>query len=277
MSGRRMRVAATVATVVLLAHAAAVSAQTAAESKTYPEWKGQWSRVGGLDWPPDGYRKAGPPPLTPEYEAVWKRSEELQKQGLPAGDPTSRCLLPGMPRMMKMDLPMEVIVTPKITYIYGAWDSQVRRIFTDGRSWPEEPLDTFNGYSIGEWHDEDGDGAYDMLSVETRALRGPRVFDARAVPFHANNHTVVREELRLLDARTLEDRITTIDDALARPWTIAQRYSLKADRVVWREHLCVKGKWYLTLGEDWYIFDPATETLTPARKGQPPLVPAPPQ
>jgi hypothetical protein len=32
--------------------------------------------------------------------------------------------------------------------------------------------------------------------AETRALRGPRVFDARAVPFHENNKTVVREEIR---------------------------------------------------------------------------------
>jgi hypothetical protein len=276
MNGRAVWVvAAALAAVALLAHASTSVAQGTPSAKVYPEWKGQWARVGSLDWPPEGYRKAGAPPLTAEYEAVWKRNEALREQGLPAGDPTAKCLLPGMPRMMKMDLPMEVIVTPRITYVYGAWDSQFRRIFTDGRAWPEELLDTFNGYSIGEWHDENGDGVYDMLSVETRALRGPRVFDARAVPFHDNNKTVVREEIRLVDSRTLEDKITTIDGALTRPWTIAQRYIRKTDRIVWKEHLCVEGKWYLTLGDDWYIFDPATETLAPARKGQPPLVPAP--
>jgi hypothetical protein len=265
------------AAAALLAQAAAGFAQSSAPAaKSYPDWKGQWSRIGGLDWPPEGYRKAGAPPLTAQYQEVWKRNQALQDEGLPAGDPTAKCLPPGMPRVMKMDLPMEVIVTPKITYVYGAWDSQFRRIFTDGRAWPEEPLDTFNGYSIGEWHDENGDGAYDMLSVETRSLRGPRVFDSRAVPFHDNNHTVVREEIRLVGGKTLEDKITTIDDALTRPWTIAQRYGRKTDKIVWKEHLCVSGKWYLTLGEDWYIFDPATQSLAPARKGQAPLVPAAP-
>ena len=260
------------AAAALVALAAAASAQDPPSASTYPDWRGQWARVGSLDWPPEGYRKAGAPPLTAEYAEVWKRNQALQKEEVPAGDPTAKCLPPGMPRVMKMDLPMEVIVTPKITYIYGAWDSQFRRVFTDGRAWPEEPLDTFNGYSIGAWHDENGDGAYDMLSVETRSLRGPRVFDARAVPLHENNRTVVREEIRLVDAKTMEDKITTTDDALAHPWTITQRYSRKTDKIVWKEHLCVKGKWYLTLGEDWYIFDPATETLTPARQDQPPLV-----
>jgi hypothetical protein len=275
MRARAAGIAAICAAAALLAHAVTGVAQVAPPAKTYPDWKGQWSRIGGLEWAPEGYRKAGLPPLTAEYAAVWERNEELQREGLPAGDPTAKCLPPGMPRVMKMDLPMELIVTPKITYVYGTWDSQVRRVFTDGRAWPEELLDTFNGYSIGEWHDENADGVYDMLSVETRALRGPRVFDARAVPFHENNKTVVREEIRLVDSRTLEDRITTIDDALTRPWTIVQRYRRKTERIVWNEHLCVKGKWYLTLGDDWYIFDPATETLAPARKGQPPLVPAP--
>jgi hypothetical protein len=32
----------------------------------------------------------------------------------------------------------------------------------------------FEGYSIGKWVDEDGDGRYDVLEVETRALKGPR-------------------------------------------------------------------------------------------------------
>ena len=270
MKTRARNAAVLLAGVLLLASGGAPLAQH--DPKRYPDWRGQWSRTGSLDWAPEGYEKAGPPPLTPEYEAVWERNQTLQKQGLPGGDPTARCLPPGMPRVMKMDLPMEVIVTPKVTYIYGSWDSQFRRVFTDGRGWPEEPLATFNGYSIGEWQDENGDGVYDLLSIETRALRGPRAFDKNGVPFHENNETVVREQLRLVDAQTLEDKITTIDAALTRPWTIEQRYSRKTDRVVWKEHLCIKGKWYLTLGDDWYIFDPATETLAPALAGQAPLV-----
>ena len=31
--------------------------------------------------------------------------------------------------------------------------STPRRIFTDGRDWPEDVQPTFNGYSIGKWID----------------------------------------------------------------------------------------------------------------------------
>mgnify|MGYP003580972970 CR=1 FL=1 len=36
----------------------------------YPDWSGQWERIGSLNWPPEGYEKAGPAPLTAEYKAI---------------------------------------------------------------------------------------------------------------------------------------------------------------------------------------------------------------
>ena len=130
----------------------------------YPDWHGQWNRAAGsLNWPSEGYEQAGPPPLTDEYMAIWQGYTALQEAGIPAGDPPSTCLPQGMPRIMKMTYPMEIIVTPEITYIHAEWNSQFRRIYTDGRSWPDYILPAFNGYSIGEWHDEDGDGIFDML------------------------------------------------------------------------------------------------------------------
>src|SRR5690606_1865204 len=126
----------------------------------YPDWSGQWNRIGSLNWPPEGYAEAGPPPLTPEYQAKYEEYRALQEQGIPAGDPPSTCLPPGMPRVMKMSFPMEIVITPHTTYIIAEWSSQVRRVYTDGRDWPGYILPSFNGYSIGEWHDEDGDGVY---------------------------------------------------------------------------------------------------------------------
>ncbi len=39
----------------------------------YPDWKGQWVRIGGGQYDPSkpgGLRQA--PPLTPEYKAIWE-------------------------------------------------------------------------------------------------------------------------------------------------------------------------------------------------------------
>ena len=60
----------------------------------------------------------------------------------------------------------EYIITPETTYVSVGTD--LRRIFTDDRAWPIEVEPTYQGYSIGRWIDEDGDGVYDVLEVETR-------------------------------------------------------------------------------------------------------------
>lgn len=241
----------------------------------YPDWSGQWARIGSLNWPPEGYAEAGPPPLTEEYEAIRQQNVALREQGILAGDPPATCLPPGMPRVMKMSFPMEIVITPDITYIIADWESQVRRIYTDGRDWPEYILPEFNGYSIGEWHDEDGDGVYDMLSIETRGMKGPRSFDSTGVVLHENNETVVFEEIRRIDDETLEDRITTIDDALTMPWTIHQRYRHETENVVWVEYVCAEGNRHIKLGDEWYFLNDIEGTLEPTREGQPRLVPEP--
>lgn len=239
----------------------------------YPDWHGQWQRApGSLNWPSEGYQEAGPPPLTDEYMAIWQGYTALQEAGIPAGDPPSTCLPQGMPRIMKMTYPMEIIVTPDITYIYAEWNSQFRRVYTDGRDWPGYILPAFNGYSIGEWHDENGDGEYDMLAIETRAIKGPRSFDSLAVPLHENDQTVVLEEIRLTDDMTMVNTITTIDDALTGPWTVDQVYLRELENIVWAEYACAENNLHLKLGDEWYFIN-QDGTLSPTREGQPGLVP----
>jgi hypothetical protein len=239
----------------------------------HPDWRGQWQRIGSLNWPPEGYEAAGPAPLTPEYKAVYDKNQELRAQGILAGDPPATCLPPGMPRVMKMSFPMEIIVTPEITYIIADWESQVRRIYTDGRNWPEYILPEFNGYSIGQWHDENNDGVYDMLSVETRGIKGPRSIDSTGVVLHENNETVVVEEIRRIDENTLEDKITTIDDAFTMPWTIHQQYRHVTENIVWVEYACAEGNRHIQLGDEWYFLNDIDGVLEPTRQGQPRLVP----
>src|SRR5688572_28905319 len=60
----------------------------------YPDWSGQWERIGSLNWPPEGYEKADPAPLTPEYKAIYDKNQELRANGVLAGDPPATCLPP---------------------------------------------------------------------------------------------------------------------------------------------------------------------------------------
>jgi hypothetical protein len=80
---------------------------------------------------------------------------------------------------------------PDITYIAIEHMNQTRRVHTDGRAWPAKLTPTFVGTSIGKWVDQDGDGRYDTLTIETRGMRGPRAFDSSGLPLHSDNQTVV--------------------------------------------------------------------------------------
>ncbi len=259
---------------LFLSGAALSTAALAAPATVYPDWSGQWERIGSLNWPPEGYEAAGPAPLTPEYQAVYEHNLELRKNGVLAGDPPATCLPPGMPRVMKMSFPMEIVITPTITYIIADWESQLRRVYTDGRDWPEYILPEFNGYSLGEWHDENNDGVYDMLSITTKGIKGPRSIDSTGVVLHENNETEVFEEIRRLDAGTLENTITTIDDAFTRPWTIRQQYShVPQPEAIWVEYACAEGNRHIQLGDEWYFLNDDEGVLEPTREGQPRLVP----
>jgi hypothetical protein len=103
----------------------------------------------------------------------------------------------------------------KVTYILIQHINDMRRIYTDGRPWPKDIDPTFAGCSIG-------DGRYDLLEVETRNLKGPRVYDASGLPFHSDNETVIRERIYLdkADPNLLHNDITVEDHALTAPFAV---------------------------------------------------------
>src|SRR6202521_2506463 len=217
----------------------------------YPDLKGQWVRaegargVGRFDptKPPGRLQEA---PLTAEYQAIYEANLADQALGGQGIDPTYRCISPGMPRVMHVYSPMEIVVTPDTTYILIEHIHDNRRIHTDGRDWPENMYDDpqFSGYSIGKWVDEDAAGRYSALVVETRGLKNPRTYDATGIPFHADGRTIIKEKIYLDKANpnTLYDEITVIDNALTRPWTTTKKYARGPDHnPVWGESVCAEG------------------------------------
>jgi hypothetical protein len=63
----------------------------------------------------------------------------------------ANCRPPGMPSIMRMPYPIEFLFSPDRVTIITETDSQVRRIYTDGRKLPDDPDPTFNGSSVGHW------------------------------------------------------------------------------------------------------------------------------
>ena len=237
----------------------------------YPDLHGQWERNFVPRWTV-GAEKA---PLTPEYQKVYEANLADMANGGPGNVPSWYCLPQGMPMMMNAYDPMEMIVTPGTTYILISHvNDSYRRIYTDGRNWPdaETTLPVFAGYSIGKWIDEDGDGKYDVLEVETRYIRAPHTYDAQGIPFHEDNQAVIKERIYLdkADKNLLHDDITSYDHALTQPWTKNRTYKRNSNpKPVWLEEACAGDNAMVKIGNDPYFLSP-DGLLMPTRKNQAP-------
>ena len=267
----RFLIGSTVLAAVLGLTSAAVGAS---EEAKYPVIGGTWVRPGAAQWDPTkpaGLKQQAP--LTPEYQKVFENNLAITKSGGQEYNPQVNCLPAGMPRVMIAYDPLEFIVTPEVTYIRSDHLAQFRRIYTDGRRWPDEITPTFVGYSIGHWVDDDGDGRYDALEVQTRGLKGPRSLDASGLPLAADNQTIVKERIFLdrANRNLLHDRVTTIDHAYTRPWTVTRDYNRDPDPV-WVENNCGADNHYVTIGNETYFIS-ADGYLMPTKKDQtvPPL------
>jgi hypothetical protein len=262
------RIAAPIALAAILSISAA-TAQAFDEAK-YPDLSGQWHRVGGTQWDPSKPRSLGQQaPLTPEYQAIFAESLADQDAGGHGHDLRFTCRSSGMPRIMTAVYPLEIVISPNTTYILSEY-VMPRRIYTDGRAWPEWVEPAFAGYSIGKWIDTAGDSRYDVLEIETRHMKGPRDLDVDGLPLHKDNQTVVKERIFLdkTNPDFLYDEITTIDNALTRPWTVMKKY--KRDRnPTWTEYDCNENNNHVAIGKQTYFLS-ADGYLMPSRKGQRP-------
>jgi hypothetical protein len=258
---------------------AAIGGAAAADAARYPDWKGQWERfvVRGIPGQPShdqtkpwGFGQQAP--LTAEYRKVLEDSIADQAQGGLGNFPTTLGRAAGMPYMMMAFGPMEWVVTPDATYILIGWHDHFRRIYTDGRDWPQSIQPAYAGYSIGRWIDEDGDGVYDVLLVETRAFKGPRSVDETGLPMHVDNQSIFKERIwrDKVNPRILHDEMTIIDHAFTRPWTVDKRYVHNSNpRPEWTEFYTTENNAQVKLGKENYFLS-WDGLLMPAKKNQPP-------
>ncbi len=246
-------------------------AQAFDETK-YPDWSGQWKKPNGIGNQWDQTKRPGraqQPPLNAEYQAIFEASLADQAAGGQGEDIRITCTSTGMPRMMTAVRPFEFVITPNVTYI-NSENNQPRRIYTDGRNFPKGEEPTWPGYSIGKWLDTDGDGRFDTLEVETRNMKGPRIYEASGIPLHKDNETIVKERITLdkTDTDILRYEITTIDHALTRPWTVMKTFHRERN-VLWYEDQCSENNNHVVVGKEFYFLS-ADGYLMPTRKDQPP-------
>jgi len=117
-------------------------------------------------------------------------------------DPALRCISPGLVRVSGWPYPVEIVQNDtQVTVLYESFH-EVRRIYTDGRDFPDDLPATAMGYSIGHWEGS-------TLVVETRQLKSGYV-DLAGQPLSEN--ALVIEHISLVDNGNVLRSLLTLHD-----------------------------------------------------------------
>jgi hypothetical protein len=187
-------------------------------------------------------RHAPPPPAAPrpvDFTGVWSRTSSglarvtldytpAAQQAVDAyhylDDPSLRCVSPGLVRISGWPYPLEIVQNDtQVTILYESFH-EVRRIFLDGRGYPESLPHRALGYSIGHWEGS-------TLVVETKMLTAGYV-DLAGQPLSENSRVVERMSLSD-DGQALRSELTLYDpENYERPITRHRSWRREPDLMI---------------------------------------------
>ena len=155
-------------------------------------------------------------PFLPPAKVVYdQRNSVLSKD-----DPESRCLPPGVPRMMATPFPFQIFqLSDRVLFIFEGGAHVWRSIPTDGRQHPKDPNPTFLGDSVGHWEG-------DTLVVDVVGFNNGTWLDQVGHPHSDALHVV--ERYTRTDSNTLHYE-ALIDDpkTYSKSWTTSWNIPFK--------------------------------------------------
>jgi hypothetical protein len=165
------------------------------------------------------------------YQAWARAKKEENYKNRFTLDTEVECYLPGVPRLMYMPHPFQIIQTPTYIGMLHEYIHAVRHIYVDGTPHPPGPIEWYLGDSRGRWEGE-------TLVVDSRHFRPDTWFD-RAGNFHSEEMQLI-ERFSFLDRDTINYEVTVTDPKVfTRPWKMNMLfYRRKEPNVQLLEHEC---------------------------------------
>jgi hypothetical protein len=214
--------ASLVAIVTALSAAASSGQQTQAPSGSIkrtadgtPNLAGVWQSGGVSLTGEPGSRPPLPPPAIPppprEPIPYQPWAAEKNKQLNATDDPIAHCLLPGVPRIITMPMPLEIVQTPtRVVILYEAFRAYRIIPINDQLKHPDDLVPTWLGDSVGRW---EGDSLIvDVIGFNDKTWLGG------GPSIHSEDLHVV-ERYRLAPDGTIAYQATVEDPkALTKPW-----------------------------------------------------------
>lgn len=165
-------------------------------------------------------------PMLPENRKKYKSMENVD-------DPTDSCVPPGVPRVMNLAFPLEIMQTEKVVYILLEYDQSTRRIYLD-QELPKDPDPSWLGTSVGRWEGN-------TLVVKTTGVREETWLDMRG-HLHSEKMILTEKFTRSDDNKTLTYEINIDDPTMySKPWGVTKKHQYRPDMKI-NEFICETGR-----------------------------------
>ena len=204
----------------LAGHPAAAQSSPPRTPDGKPDLQGIWQVMNTAAWDiQDHHARLGVPggqsvvigneiPYQPA--ALAKKRENFEKRA--AADPEGQAYLPGVPRIMYMPFPFQILQTPTHLAMVFEYDRAIRIVYTNGTPHPRGPINWWMGDSRGRWEG-------DTLVVDVVHFTDQTWFD-RAGNFHSDALHLV-ERYTPAGADHINYEVTVEDpNTFTRPWTM---------------------------------------------------------
>jgi hypothetical protein len=199
----------------MLLSAAALAAMSLDALAAPPDLSGVWfisAHVGALKTV-EGHA----PPLTPQAKSVLEAHGKAAAKGDFSFDGTTHCLPPGLPRLLLMREPFEILQKPKVIYFVHQLNRLPRRAYLD-EALPTDVDPHYLGYSVAKWEG-------DALVVESNGFDDSTMLDNAGLPHSESLHLTERYSLSQ-DGKHLHLGLTIED-----PKTFTKAWNAQADYV----------------------------------------------
>lgn len=172
------------------------------------------------------------PILKPWAKAVIEKANAAWRAGDSPYSPSARCLPSGVPRILQVQSPVQILQSPKEIVILYQRDHQVRRIHLD-QPHLKNPAPSWYGDSVGHYEG-------DTLVVDTIGLKANTTLDYYSTPHTAALHVVERYRV-VHDGKGLEVRFTVEDPgAFTTAWSATHLYRRVTAPQVIGEEICAE-------------------------------------
>ena len=218
-------------TLCLLAAGVALAAlpALALAQGAHPNFTGVWTAApytGALK-PADGK----PIPFKPEAKAQYDKHLAAAKKGDTSWDPARECLPEGLPRLMIVNEPFEIMQRDKAVYFVAQNRVPWKAFFDEQLPTDEDPF--YMGYSVAKWQGP-------TLVVDSSGFRDITMLDDKGIPHTEQLHLTTKFHLGK-GGKTLTASYTITDPgAFTRPWTATATFAKKPASFQMPEEVCAE-------------------------------------